>query len=103
MVTLLPQVLLPSPQICNDLAQFGDQHISRCAAFYFRRLGRCARNSERGEGGEQLAGSIRHCWSSSRLAEMRPARIARRMVDLAQPVACDAVPRVKVAMVRPVL
>jgi hypothetical protein len=41
--------------------------------------------------------------SSSRLAEMWPTRIARRMVDLAQPVPCDAVPRVKAAMVRTVL
>ena len=48
------------------------------------------------------AGSMHHCPLSSRVADSRPALIARRIVLLAVPVACDAVPRVKLAMVRAV-
>ena len=36
LVTLLPQVILATPQIGNDLPQFGHQHIGRCVAFYLR-------------------------------------------------------------------
>jgi hypothetical protein len=57
LVTLLPQVILATPQIGNDLPQFGHQHIGRCVAFYLRPLSRFGRSGQcqRREDAEQLA------------------------------------------------
>jgi hypothetical protein len=33
MVTLLPQIVLPAPQLGNDLTQFSHEHIGRCVRF----------------------------------------------------------------------
>jgi hypothetical protein len=41
MVTLLPQIVLPAPQLGNDLTQFSHKHIGRCVVFYWPSLGRC--------------------------------------------------------------
>jgi hypothetical protein len=41
MVTLLPQIVLPAPQLGNDLAQFSHEHIGRCVVFYWPSLRRC--------------------------------------------------------------
>jgi hypothetical protein len=41
MVTLLPQIILPAPQLGNDLTQFSHEHIGRCVGFYWLSLRRC--------------------------------------------------------------
>ena len=101
LVTLLPQVVLAASQIGDDLPQFGHQHVGRCVAFHLRALAVAgvAGNASAGKTRNSSLGSIAHCPISSRVADSRPALMARRMVDLAQPVACEAVPRVKTAMV----
>jgi hypothetical protein len=41
MVTLLPQIVLPAPQLGNNLTQFSHEHIGRCVVFYWPSLRRC--------------------------------------------------------------
>ena len=101
-VPFLPKIFLASTHIRDHGAQFGDQDVGRrvrCVAFHLS-AGAMPGTARAGKTRNSSAGSIRHSleWSS-RIAEIRPARMARRMVDLAQPVACEAVPRVKEAMV----
>jgi hypothetical protein len=41
MVTLLPQIVLPAPQLGNDLTQFSHEHIGWCVVFFWPSLRRC--------------------------------------------------------------
>jgi len=41
MVTLLSQIVLPTPQLGNDLTQFSHEHIGRSVVFYWPSPRRC--------------------------------------------------------------